>query len=194
MDVRFSAVQSVEIAVPDQPIPIQHYLRQPQRLIQALIAPPQVEDLGNHCFRFKMRPIHFMALTLQPTVDLEILVESNGMMRIRSKACKIQGIEYINQRFSLNLVGQLAPRLVGCKTYLFGEADLSVQVILPPPLSFTPRPILETTGNSLLHSILLTIKQRLAHQLLSDYCTWVTAQQYPETSNSALLSSNQSAV
>jgi Protein of unknown function (DUF1997) len=196
MDVRFSAAQSVEIAVPDQPIPIQHYLRQPQRLIQALINPTQVEDLGHNQFRFMMRPIHFMALTLQPTVDLEIRIDPSGVIRLESKACEVRGVDYINERFRLNLIGRLAPNVVGSKTYLFGRADLSVQVMVPPPISFTPQSILETTGNGLLHSILLTIKQRLAHHLISDYCNWVAAQQYSETSSdsSSLLPSNQSAV
>lgn len=177
MSVCFSAVQSVEILVPAQPIPIQHYLRQPQRLIQALIDPSQVEPLGQDHFRFKMRPLQFLALSLQPTVDLHIWAESDGTIRLESVGCDIRGVEYINQRFSLNLAGQLAPVQMQSKTYLRGMADLKVQVELPPPLSFTPRLLVETTGNGLLRSVLLTIKQRLVHQLLSDYCAWVKAQQ-----------------
>ncbi len=177
MNVCFSAIQSVEILVPDQPIPIQHYLRQPQRLIRALIDPSQVEPLGQDRFRFKMRPLQFLALSLQPTVDLHIWAEPNGTIRLQSIGCDIRGIEYINQRFSLALVGQLAPMQVQSKTYLKGMADLKVQVELPPPLSFTPRLLIETTGNGLLRSVLLTIKQRLVHQLLSDYCNWVSDQQ-----------------
>jgi hypothetical protein len=176
MNVCFSAVQSVEMAVPEQPIPIQHYLRQPQRLIQALIDPAQVESLGEDCFRFKMRSLHFMALSLQPTVDLRIWAELDGTIHLQSIACEIRGIEYINQRFNLNLVGQLAPIQQAAKTYLKGQADLQVEVDLPPPLSLTPRPLVEATGNGLLRSVLLTIKQRLVHQLLSDYCLWVAAQ------------------
>ncbi|MBF2050334.1 MAG: DUF1997 domain-containing protein [Elainella sp. C42_A2020_010] len=199
MNVRFSAVQSVEIAVPEQPIPIQHYLRQPQRLIHALIDPTQVELLGNDCFRFKMRPLHFMTLSLQPTVDLRIWAESDGTIYLRSIGCEIRGIEYINRRFHLGLMGQLSPVQQAAKTYLKGRADLQVEVDLPPPLSLTPRPLVETTGNGLLRSVLLTIKQRLVHQLLSDYCLWVAAQSEasPQTlgiglDQSALLSPNGS--
>ncbi len=49
-------------------------------------------------------------------------------------------------------------------------------VELPPPFSFTPKSILETTGNGLLKSVLLTIKQRLLRQLLVDYRRWVELQ------------------
>lgn len=178
MNVCFSAVQSVDLAVPQQPIPIQHYLRQPQRLIQALIDPRQVEALGEDSFRFKMRPLHFMTLSLQPTVDLQIRVDSDGTLHLRSTGCEVRGIDYINQRFHLRLVGQLAPVQTATKTYLRGRADLEVRVVdVPPPLSFTPPGLLETTGNGLLHSVLLTIKQRLMHQLLVDYEAWVAMQQ-----------------
>ncbi len=196
MNVCFSATQSVEIVVPEQPIPIQHYLRQPQRLIHALIDPSQVESLGHDQFRFKMRPLHFMTLSLQPTVDLQISADSQGEIQLRSTACEIRGIEYINQRFHLNLMGQLAPYQKKNKTYLVGQADLKVQIDMPPPFSLTPRPILEATGNGLLRSVLLTIKQRLVHQLLVDYCAWVAAEHYSTvrsgTQTSPWLSSNSS--
>lgn len=182
MDVCFSAVQLVEMVVPEQPIPIQHYLRQPQRLIRALVDPNQVEPLKDNCFRFKMRPLHFMMLNLQPIVDLRIWVEPDGTIYLRSVDCEIRGVEYINQRFNLDLVGQLSPIQQQGKTYLKGQADLQVQVDLPPPLSLTPRAILETTGNGLLRSVLLTIKQRLVHQLLADYCSWVSTQLEPTLS------------
>jgi hypothetical protein len=176
MNICFSAVQSIDLPVPEQPIPIQHYLRQPQRLIQALIDPRQVETLGNDHFRFKMRPLSFMSLSLQPTVDLRIWADADGVIHLESVGCEIRGVEYINQRFKLQLVGQLAPCQAAAKTFLKGQANLQVQVDLPPPLALTPRPLLEATGNGLLRSVLSTIKQRLAYQLLADYCAWVEIQ------------------
>jgi hypothetical protein len=71
MHTRFTASQSVEIAVPEQPIPIQHYLRQPQRLVNALVDPSRIEQLSEDCFRLKMRPLAFMTLSIQPTVDFK---------------------------------------------------------------------------------------------------------------------------
>ncbi|MCU0525326.1 MAG: DUF1997 domain-containing protein [Elainella sp. Prado103] len=196
MNVCFSAAQSVEIAVPNQPVPIQHYLRQPQRLVHALIDPNRVEALGNDQFRFKMRPLHFMTLTLQPTVDLKIWAESEGRIHLQSTGCEILGIEYINQRFGLQLVGELFPITRLSKTYLSGEARLRVEVDMPPPLSFTPRPIVEATGNGLLHSVLLTIKQRLAHQIVADYSEWVSHQAYASSAltDASFCSSNSSAI
>ncbi|MBR8839729.1 MAG: DUF1997 domain-containing protein [Stigonema ocellatum SAG 48.90 = DSM 106950] len=177
MPTRFSASQSVEIAVPEQPIPIQHYLRQPQRLVSALVDPSRVKQLSEEVFRLKMRPLNFMSLSIQPAVDMRVWAESNGTIYLESISCEILGIEYINQRFTLNLKGHLSPyQLNTGGTRLKGRADLEVQVDLPPPLSFTPKGILEAAGNSLLKSVLLTIKQRLLHHLLADYRRWVISQ------------------
>jgi len=49
---------------------------------------------------------------------------------------------------------------------------LEVGVEMPPLFWLTPKPILEATGNGLLKSVLLTIKQRLMYQLLLDYRQW----------------------
>jgi len=174
MHTRFTASQSVEIAVPKQPIPIQHYLRQPQRLVNALVDHSRIEQLSEECFRVKMRPLAFMTLSIQPIVDLKVWAESNGTVHLQSIGCEIRGTEYINQRFALNLKGHLSPCQFNNETRLKGKADLEVIVELPLPFSLTPTAILEAAGNGLLRSVLLTIKQRLLHQLLADYQSWVS--------------------
>ncbi len=176
MQIRFSAAQSVELTVPEQPIPIQHYLRQPHRLVTALVDPSRVEALGGDRFRLKMRPITFFTLSLQPTVDIDIWSDAEGGITLQSAGSEILGVDYINERFHLELVGQLMPVQTRYGTRLLGQANLQVEVGLPPALWVTPRPLLEATGNGLLRSVLGTIKHRLMHQLLVDYENWVRAQ------------------
>ena len=176
MSTQFTACQTIKINVPPQPIPIQHYLRQPQRLVNALTDNSRIHQLSEEVFRLKMRPLTFMSLSIQPTVDMRVWAESNGTIKLRSLDCQILGFEYINQRFALNLQGNLSLHQQNSVSSLQGRADLEVQVDIPPPFSFTPKPILEATGNALLKSVLITIKQRLLHQLLADYRCWVTTQ------------------
>jgi Protein of unknown function (DUF1997) len=80
----------------------------------------------------------------------------------------------------------LSPNQKNGQTYLSGRADLEVQVVLPPPLSFTPKVIVESAGNSLLKSILIAFKQKLMHQLLADYVTWANAGTESEHARSIL--------
>ncbi len=177
MSIQFSASQSVEMGIAQEAIPIQHYLRQPQRLVNALVDPSRTEVLAANQFRLKMRPIQFMMLKIQPTVDIEVQVDANGVVHLRSTDCEIRGVEYINQRFNLDLVGRLVPHAQsGQHVTLVGKADLQVSVDLPPAFHFTPRTILETTGNGLLRGVLMTIKQRLMNHLVSDYRRWVRMQ------------------
>jgi hypothetical protein len=188
MYTRFIASQSVEITVPEQPVPIQHYLRQPQRLVKALVDPSRIEQLNDELFRLKIRPLSFMTLSIQPTADLKVWAEPNGTVNLRSVACEILGLDYINQRFELNLHGHLSPYQHQDLILLRGKADLEVKVELPFPLNMTPQPIVEATGNGLLKSVLMTIKQRLLHQLLTDYRSWVNDNQQQLSVNSYQLS------
>lgn len=194
MQLYVSASQSVELPVTELVIPIQQYLRQPQRLVHALAEPSRVEVLNSERFRLKMRSLNFMMLSIQPTVDLRLWMESEDTIRLQSVGCEIRGADYINQRFHLNLEGRLAPVRHNDQTKLVGKADLDVNVDLPPMLWMTPKPLLEATGNGLLRSVLLTIKQRLMHQLIADYRHWVITQCQESTSQTVLLSSNSSSV
>jgi hypothetical protein len=172
MQVEFIAHQSLDLTVAEQGVPLSHYLRQPQRLMNALVDPSQIEYLGERQFRLKMRPLTFLHITLQPMVLMEVWSEADGTLCLQSLGCEIRGVDYIDRRFNLDLVGKLVPRSSGGCTQLQGRADLSVQVDLPPALWFTPRPILEAAGNSLLRSVLMTVNQRLTHQLIADYNHW----------------------
>jgi Protein of unknown function (DUF1997) len=173
--VKFTADRSVEIAVPKQPVPIQHYLRQPQRVVRALVDPSRIKQVSDDEFCLMMRALSFFGFNIQPTVFLRVWVDADGTVHVVSTHCEIRGIEYIDRRFSLKLEGLLSPCDRGGNTYLQGRADLEVQVEIPPPLGFTPTSIVEAAGNSLLKSILLTFKQRLMHQLLVDYVAWANS-------------------
>ncbi|GAB4178580.1 MAG: DUF1997 domain-containing protein [Coleofasciculaceae cyanobacterium] len=177
MNTQFVASQSVEITVPEQPVPIQHYLRQPQRLVHAIADPTLIKQLSQERFLLHMRSLNFMSLTFQPAVELKVWTDADGTVHLTSVGCEIRGLDYINQRFALDLKGTLYPVQNNGVTKLRGRADLKVSVDIPLPFSLTPKPILETTGNSLLKSVLVRIKQKLMHQLLLDYRQWASQDQ-----------------
>ena len=171
-----SAQQSVEMQVPRKPVPLHHYLKQPRRLVYALMNPSQVEELGQGCFRLRLKDIQFLMLNILPVVDLRIDVSQDRLLRVRSISCQIQGNEFINQRFDLALSGMLKLESQEKTTKVIGQADLAIKVDLPPILQLTPRPILETTGNQILKGVLTTMKQRLMRQLIVDYDRWSSQQ------------------
>jgi Protein of unknown function (DUF1997) len=180
--VKFTADRSVDIAVPEQALPIQHYLRQPHRAIGSLVDPSRLRQTSDDEFCLMMRPLSFFNFNIQPTVYLRVWAEADGTVRVVSTHCEIRGIDYIDRRFSLQLIGKLSPHTRDGSTYLQGRADLSVQVDLPPPLNFMPLAIVESAGNSLLKGILSTFKQRLGYQLIEDYVAWAQATSSPDRS------------
>jgi Protein of unknown function (DUF1997) len=175
MYVSFKASESVQIAVANQETPIQHYLRQPQRLVKAIADPQLIKQITDDLYELKMRPINFMEMYhFQPIVLLKVWSGSKGSVYLQSEGCQIQGIDYINRRFSLKLKGILYPQVSAGQTTLEGQADLEVGVELPTALMLSPKPLLEIAGNKLLKSVLVRIKQKLVTQLIQDYRIWAS--------------------
>lgn len=172
-EIYFQAQETVNLEVKQQTIPIQHYLRQPFRLVKTIANERLMKVLGFDRYQLQMKPINFLEIYhFQPTVILKVWTGASGNVYLQSESCEIKGIDYINQRFSLNLKGKLNPLEIEGKTYLQGQANLTVTVDLPPPLWLTPKSILQTTGNSLLKGVLMRIKHQLVSQLLQDYYTF----------------------
>ncbi|ELS01396.1 Protein of unknown function (DUF1997) [Xenococcus sp. PCC 7305] len=177
MYARFKATELVKILAPEAQIPIQHYLRQPHRLVTAITNPQLMTKEAENLYNLKMRPINFMEIYhFQPTVKLKVKSDAKGTVFLSSQECHIEGIDYINRRFSLKLKGILYPKTIENKTMLHGQADLEVGVDVPAALVFTPKALVEMTGNGLLKSILGRIKQRLVTQLLQDYQEWAATE------------------
>ena len=191
MYVSFSSSESVKISVEDEEIPIQHYLRQSQRLVEAIANPKLMKQVGNDLYELKMRPINFMEIYhFQPIVILKVWSGSNGSVYLKSEGCQIKGIDYINKRFSLKLKGILYPQENNGKTILEGLADLEVGVGVPTALMFTPKPLLEMAGDKLLKSVLGRIKQKLIAQLIEDYRFWAAQEVQPELARTPKLSTD----
>lgn len=192
--VRFTASESVNLTVPPENTPIQYYLRQPRRLVEAIANPKLMTPLSENRFHLKMRPLNFLDMYhFQPSAVLKVIADNSGMVTLTSESCEVIGNDYINDRFSLSLKGKLYPVEEQGTTYLQGRADLIVDVDLPPPLWFTPRPMLETTGNGLLKSVLMRIKQKLMNQLISDYRQWAN-QTTPSSEKDSSFSSPKTAL
>lgn len=191
MYARFNATELVKILAPEAQVPIHHYLRQPHRLVKAIANPQLMTQFSDNLYQLKMRPINFMEIYhFQPTVKLKVKSDAKGRVYLSSEDCHIDGIDYINRRFSLKLKGILYPKTTENKTILHGQADLEVGVDVPAALMFTPKAFVEMTGNGLLKSILGRIKQRLVTQLLQDYQEWAATEVNTQKTTQSQLSTD----
>ncbi len=172
---RFHVSQTLKMKVSNEEIPIEYYLRQPQRLVQAITDSHRIQPLSPSHFRLQLRPLQFMMLQIEATVDLQVWTSDEGVLHLRSLDCEIHGAPFLSKSFRLELEGILSPQRQGPVTELQGKADLTVQVEVPPPLMMLPAAVLESSGEAFLNGILLTVKYRLERQLLQDYRRWVKA-------------------
>ncbi|MBP0020008.1 MAG: DUF1997 domain-containing protein [Cyanobacteria bacterium SBLK] len=197
MKICLNVSEPVTIPVEQESIPIQHYLRQPQRLVNAIADPKLMEILEGDLYRLKMRPLNLLDLYhFQPTVVLKVWSSSRGTVYLQSESCEIRGIDYINTRFSLKVNGLLVPSQKDGKTYLQGEAFVEVKIELPQVFLLAPKHLLETAGDRLAQQVLLRIKQRLLSHLLADYHQWAKGTEANPTNDreSSTLISNSSSL
>lgn len=171
---RFHASQSLDLRVPDAAISIEHYLKQPRRLVQAITDPQRIQSLGGGVYRLSLRPITFLTVRVQPTVDIKVWTDDGGTLHLQSVASRVHGIPFMNHGFALDLVGRLTPVHHPQQTQLRGRADLAVRVEVPPPLNLMPETVLQSAGYALLSGVLLTIKHRIEHHLVQDYRAWMS--------------------
>lgn len=173
----FRTRKTLNLLVPNESIPIEHYLRQPQRLIHAITDPKRIDQVEPSVYRLSLRPLSFLGISIEPTTDLQVWTQSDGTLRLRSVRCEIKVPEYlgyVNQSFAMALEGGLTPRKQGDQTRLSGKADLAVQVELPAPIKFMPNSVLDSAGRTFLIGILSTIQHRIERRLVEDYRDWAS--------------------
>ncbi|MEE3719645.1 DUF1997 domain-containing protein [Tumidithrix elongata RA019] len=185
MTTEFHATESIALHVPPEPVGISDYLQQPQRLIklladrtntglEALNLSTNLSQQGYFRYKLLVQPLQFFHLKIRPIADIEIHVKPDSSLHLRSIGAEIKGADFMNHNFKLSLQGQLKP--IGDSkhhTKLVGNVNLRVSVDIPPSfLLFTPPGAIGIVGNSLLRSVLLTMKEQLERHLIEDYKEW----------------------
>ncbi|MEM9244516.1 MAG: DUF1997 domain-containing protein [Cyanobacteria bacterium P01_F01_bin.153] len=151
---------------------LETYLGESQRVVAAMGQGSRWEALEDEKFRLALRPLSIFGLSFEPTVDLKVWQDKDKVLRLRSLDYDMAGIDYINQKFTLQLFGRLRVTERDGDIYLKGVADLGASLIMPPPISYLPENAIISAGNGLLASVLKTIHQRLCENLVTDYQRW----------------------
>ena len=105
-------------------------------------------------------------LQVCPVVSLKIK-QGDGTISIQATDATLEGLGLVDD-FQLSLEALLEVTDQG----LQGEAKLGVNVSQPSLLKLIPRRVLESTGESILNGILMTIKGRVGRQLVRDFHDW----------------------
>ena len=166
MTLAFRASQHLDLPVANQTEHLRSYLRQEDRVIKALLDARQLERIGPGRYRYTVTTLQVFQLQVCPVVSLKI-EQGDGTIAIQATDATLDGLGLVDD-FQLSLEALLEVADHG----LQGEAKLGVHVSQPPLLKLIPRRVLESTGESILNGILITIKGRVGRQLVRDFQDW----------------------
>ena len=178
MTLAFRASQHLDLPVASQNKHLRSYLRQEDRVIKALLDEQQLERIGPGRYRYTVTTLQVFQLQVCPVVLLKI-EQGDGRISMQATDATLEGLGLVDD-FQLSLEALLEVGDQG----LQGEAMLGVNVSQPPLLKLIPKRVLESTGESILSGILMTIKGRVGRQLVKDFQEWClqsTAQQQANT-------------
>lgn len=166
MPLAFSASQELKLPIRDHSERLASYLREEERVVQAMLNPSQLQRLAPRHYTYTVTSLQVFQLQIQPVVELRTN-PSPGRLELEALDCQLEGLGLVDD-FQLTLRSWLASGERG----LEGEASLSVQVSQPPLLKLIPARVLESTGRSVLAGILLGIKGRVGQQVVEDFQRW----------------------
>ena len=170
MPLAFSASQQLDLPVQSQIDQLPAYLREEDRVVKALLDPNQLERIEAGRYRYTVTTIQVFQLQVKPVVSLTVQQDGQTLI-MRAVDAQLEGLGVVDD-FELSLESVLEASSTGLK----GLATLGVRVSQPPLLKLIPRKVLESTGESTLNGILLTIKGRVGRQLVDDFQTWCNTQ------------------
>jgi hypothetical protein len=170
MSLAFSSSQQLVLPIREHLALLPAYLREEQRVVASLLDPSQLVSLGPGHYRYRVTRVQVFQLQIQPVVDLQTH-HRDDRLELEAVDCKLEGLGLVDD-FRLGLRSWLEASARG----LEGEATLAVSVSQPPLLKLVPPPVLEATGRSVLKGILLSMRNRVRHQLLLDFHKWCGSQ------------------
>jgi hypothetical protein len=171
MPLAFSASQQLRLPVLERAEHLASYLDDEERVIGALLDSTQLHQLGPGLYRYEVTKLKVFQLQIHPVVRLQSQRQP-GRLVLEALDCQLEGLGLVDD-FELTLQSWLAADAAG----LEGEARLAVSVSRPSLLKLIPERVLEATGRSLLGGILLSMRNRVGQQLLSDFSSWCDSQE-----------------
>ncbi len=166
MPLAFEARQKLDLPVMSNPDRLAEYLLQQERVVGAMLDSKKLTLLYPGSYRYNVTSFKVFQLEVNPVVSI-VAVNSEGKLYMYATDSELDGLGLVDD-FELTLNATLEVTSRG----LEGEALLGVTVSPPPLLKLIPRQVLESTGQSILSTILIGIKARVKQQLVDDFTNW----------------------
>lgn len=182
----FSSSLGTDLPLRQHPrVSFQSYLQDRQRIFEAIFPDKKrCEKLNEKEWRIYMLPLEFLFLSVNPVVDMQILVEPpssrlplkvskevDKVLTLEATKWELRGLDYVMKPsdFSLNIKGVLFSEQRGVSSRLRGHLQMSVEMSTPPSLALIPQDILKSIGKAVLTRLLESMKEKVNNNLLEDY-------------------------
>lgn len=156
--------------------------------IHSLTLPPPTTDeelvkrQGRDVFRLTTKPLQFITLSLQPSIDVKVSTGEQALW-VESLAHSMNGAErLLGQSFAESLKIEVKGKLHAVPgkqgpglTTLVGDVQLFTSGQLPLLFSLTPRPVLETAAVAINRRIMGYAKGKFVENLARDFDAWAAA-------------------
>ncbi len=166
MPLAFEARQKLDLPVASNSERLSDYLLQQERVVGAMLDGSKLTALGPGSYRYNVTSFKVFQLEVNPVVSIAA-INSEGKLQMHATDSELDGLGLVDD-FELTLDATLEATMNG----LEGEALLGVSVSPPPLLKLIPSQVLESTGRSILSTILIGIKARVRKQLVEDFSKW----------------------
>ncbi len=177
--LKFSAAETLDIAVNGTLQEAEGYLLQTRRMVQHMVHPRSITHLGGDRWRIQMKPIGALGFVLKPLIELEIRsIGSAGSqdarrgVHVRSLNYHIIDDSWFKDKIDFSFEGIFQAAGSEQHPRYQGQIDLKVGFPLPPLLQMTPFSVVEAACNTIMHGVLSRIKRILTTDLVRDYDRW----------------------
>lgn len=166
-------------------VPFQYYMQDRQRIFEALFPDKRrCERLNDEEWRIYMLPLEFLFLSVNPVVDMRIVVQPPGrglpivvsksvdrVLTLEATKWDLRGLDYVLKPsdFVLNINGVLFSEKRGASSRLKGHLKMSVKFAVPPSLTMVPQEVFKSVGEAVLTRLLESMKEKVNSRLLDDY-------------------------
>jgi hypothetical protein len=148
---------------------VAHYLDCHQEWFRRCAHPMKVEPIGQTGYALIIGRYGAFGYDVEPRVGLDLLPQNEGVYRIET--IPVPNIPYqgydVDFKATMSLVEQASqPQPM---TRVEWQLDLAVMIQFPRFIHALPKPIIQTTGDRLLHQIVRQVSRRLTYKVLEDF-------------------------
>jgi hypothetical protein len=153
------------------PLEVGHYFSHNAGLLGALIGDRHVEDLGDNTYRIRPLSLSFLGMDWSPHMVVQFH-DLPGVTRMVSQDCLVESPVAWGPTAVARIEGEACFETAGDDTRLSCIARAEVELMVTPPWSWAPEPLLRQTLQTGLQAAMEAMADRFPGVIRRDFLEW----------------------